>query len=89
MLGARALRQLCSSRVPTVFTEDGYRFFFYGSDHRPHSWSRAQGNGEGVFAVEHAVELMESAGFKLRELRRAQAEEHRDAIFAKWHEHFG
>jgi hypothetical protein len=48
-----------------------------------------RGGGEAVFDVETIVELRESQGLKVRELARAQelAEEHRQLIIEKWHEH--
>ncbi len=76
--------------MPTVFTRDGYRFFFYSNDHRPIHVHVQRGAGEAVFNVEDAVELRESAGFKDRELRHAEnlAREHRDLIIQKWNEYF-
>jgi hypothetical protein len=77
--------------VPTIFTEEGYRFFFYSNDHRPIHVHVRKGGGEAVFDVETRVELRESVGLKLQELRRAQdlAKEHRELIVRKWHEHLG
>ena len=76
--------------MPTVFTKDGYRFFFYSNDHRPIHIHVRKSGGEAVFNVETEVELRESVGLKVRELRRAEqlAREHRDVIVRKWHEHF-
>ncbi|MGH8092365.1 MAG: DUF4160 domain-containing protein [Chthoniobacterales bacterium] len=47
------------------------------------------GAGEAVFNIEPRVELRESFGLKVNELSRAQAlaEEHRQLIVQKWHEH--
>ena len=79
--------------VPTVFVKEGFRFFFffYGNDHAPIHVHVRKGDGEAVFSVEGGVELRESVGLKLNELRRAEAlaEAHREAIVEKWHEHFG
>jgi hypothetical protein len=71
--------------------KDGFRFFFYSNDHPPIHVHVRKGDGEALFVVEGEVELRESVGFKLRELRRAQAlaNEHRDLIVDKWHEHLG
>jgi hypothetical protein len=46
--------------------------------------------GEAVFIVEESVELRESSGLKVRDLKRAQelAEEHRAVILSKRHEFF-
>jgi hypothetical protein len=75
--------------MPKVFEKDGYRFFFYSNEHRPMHIHVRYGGGEAVFDVEHGVELRESLGLKVRELSRAQelAEENRELILEKWHEH--
>jgi hypothetical protein len=75
--------------VPTVFTQEGFRFFFYSNDHVPVHVHVRKGGGEAVFEVVGGVELRESVGLKVKELKRAQelAEERRDAILAAWHEH--
>jgi hypothetical protein len=76
--------------MPTVFEQDGFRFFFYSNDHRPIHVHVRKGGGEAVFVVEGEVELRESAGMKLKDLSRAEdlAKEHREAIIAYWNEHF-
>jgi hypothetical protein len=76
--------------MPTVFEQDGFRFFFYSNDHRPIHVHVRKGGGEAVFVVEGDVELRESAGMKLKDLSRAEdlAKEHREAIISYWNEHF-
>jgi uncharacterized protein DUF4160 len=76
--------------MPTVFIEEGFRFFFYSNDHTPIHVHVRKGRGEAVFEVEREVELREAVGLKLQELRRAEdlAREHRELIIRKWHEHF-
>lgn len=76
--------------MPTVFTKDGFRFFFYSNDHRPIHVHVQKAGGEAVFNVESGVELRESSGMKVSELRRAEelASENRDAILKHWHVHF-
>jgi hypothetical protein len=75
--------------VPKIFEQDGYRFFFYSNEHRPIHVHVRYGSGEPVFVVEESVELRESFGLKMGELARAHdlAEEHRQLIIDKWHEH--
>ena len=77
--------------MPRVFEKDGYRFFFYGNEHRPIHVHVRYGDGEAVFDVEESVELRESQNMKVRELIKAQrlAEENRQLIVEKWHEHLG
>jgi hypothetical protein len=79
-----------SLRVPKIFEKDGYLFFFYSNEHRPIHVHVRRGGGEAVFEVENGVELRESQGLKVRELSQAEAlaEEHRELIIRKWHEHF-
>ena len=76
--------------MPTVFTKDGFRFFFYSNDHTPIHVHVRKGEGEAVFEVEGDVALRESVGFKTRELTIAEklAEEHKNLIIQKWHEFF-
>jgi hypothetical protein len=76
--------------VPTVFTTEGYRFFFYSNDHEPIHVHVVRGSGEAVFEVEGEVTLRESVGLKVRELKKAEdlAREHQDLIIQRWHEHF-
>jgi hypothetical protein len=76
--------------MPTVFTKDGFRFFFYSNDHAPIHVHVRRGEGEAVFEVEGEIVLRESVGLKTRELARAEelAAEHQQLIVEKWHEHF-
>ena len=41
--------------MPTIFTENGYRFFFYSNDHDPIHVHVRKGDGEAVFQVEGGV----------------------------------
>ncbi|MHB1309540.1 MAG: DUF4160 domain-containing protein [Limisphaerales bacterium] len=75
--------------MPKIFEKDGYLFFFYSNEHRPIHVHVRRGGGEAVFVVENGVELRESQGLKVKELSKAEtlAEEHRELIIRKWHEH--
>lgn len=77
--------------MPKVFEKDGFRFFFYSNEHGPIHVHARYGDGEAVFDVEPVVELRESYGLRVAELSKAQelAEEHRELIIKKWHEHLG
>lgn len=77
--------------MPTVFEKDGYRFFFYSNEHLPIHVHVRRGSGEAVFDVEDIIELRESQNMKMNELRKAQklAQENRNLILEKWHEHIG
>ena len=75
--------------MPTIFEQEGFRFFFYSNDHRPVHVHVRRGSGEAVFDVQDGVELRESQGLKVQELARAQelALERREFIIEAWHEH--
>jgi hypothetical protein len=77
--------------VPKVFERDGFVFFFYSNDHEPIHIHVRYGGGEAIFVVGPSVELRESSGMRLHDLRRAQelAEENKQLIVRKWHEHLG
>lgn len=76
--------------MPTVFTKDGFRFFFYSNDHTPIHVHVRKGEGEAVFEIEGEVVLRESVGMKTKELGAAEllALENKELIVAKWHEYF-
>jgi hypothetical protein len=76
--------------MPTVFTKDGYRFFFYSNDHTPIHVHVRKGSGEAVFIIEGEVFLRESVGLKITELSKAEsfAESNKELIIQKWHEYF-
>ena len=77
--------------MPLVFEKEGFRFVFYSNDHRPIHVHVRKGDGEAIFNVEDLIELRESSGMKVRDLSRAQelAEENKQIIIQKWHEHLG
>ena len=77
--------------MPTIFTIEGFRFFFYSNDHAPVHVHVQYGGGEAAFEIGNGVELRESAGMKIQELRRAEeiVLAHRNEIVEKWHEVFG
>ena len=77
--------------MPTIFRKDGFRFFFCSNDHEPVHVHVMHSGGEAVFNVREVVELRESVSMKVRDLARAQelAEENRELIISKWHEHLG
>jgi hypothetical protein len=71
--------------------QEGFRFYFYSNEHTPIHVHVRYAGGEAIFVVEDGIELRESSGLKVRELKRAQelAEEHRAVIVSKWNEFFG
>ena len=77
--------------MPTLFIIDGFRIFFYSNDHAPIRVHVQYGGGEAVFEIGADVELRESAGMKVQELKRAEeiVMSNKTAIEEKWHEIFG
>ena len=77
--------------MPSVFTKDGYLFYFFSNDHEPIHVHVKNGSGKAKFEVSDGVQLLESKGMKVQELRKAQdlAEENIETIRRKWHEYFG
>ena len=77
--------------MPRVFERDGFVFFFYSNDHEPIHIHVRYADGEAVFLLEPLVELRESSGMRLHDLRKAQelAAENKELIVRKWHEHLG
>ncbi len=77
--------------MPTVFTIEGFRFFFYSNDHAPMHVHVQHAGGEAVFEIGEDVTLRESMGLKVSELRRAEelVQGNRQLIEEKWHEVFG
>jgi hypothetical protein len=77
--------------MPTVFTKNGFRFFFYSNEHLPIHVHVRKGGGEAVFEVEGEIVLRESVGLKTKELKDAEdlALEHQQVIIQQWHEHIG
>ena len=68
--------------MPTVFTKDGFRFFFYSNDHTPIHVHVKRGYGEAVFVVDGDIVLRESVGMRTSELAKAEdlAIEHKELI---------
>jgi hypothetical protein len=80
--------------MPTVFRQDGFRFFFYsneGSPREPVHVHVMLGSAEAKFWLAPEVNLAASAGFDARTLRRlgAMVATRRTEIERAWHEHFG
>jgi hypothetical protein len=76
---------------PTVFREDGYRFYFFSREEpRMHIHVHCAA-GEAKFWLEPHVEPAQNSGLNERQLRavRSLIEEHEGEIRAAWVKHFG
>ena len=69
----------------TILNKDGYNFFFYSNEHEPIHVHVRSGSGKAKFDVTDEVQLLESKGMKVPELRKAQelAEENVETIRSK------
>ena len=77
--------------MPTIFSIDGFSFYFFSNEHEPVHVHVRSGTGKAKFDVSGEVTLLESRGMKIQELRKAQrlAEENVETIRSKWNEYFG
>lgn len=78
-------------RVPEVFREEGYVFFFYSNEGmEPAHIHVRKASGFAKFWLE-PVELAYSEGMKTQELAKAEAllRSHYGLCLEKWHEIFG
>lgn len=76
---------------PTVFREDGFRFYFFSREEpRMHVHVHCA-DGEAKYWLEPKVELAHNYGLSERQLRSAQAliEAHDNVIRSSWVAHFG
>jgi len=90
--GIRRTARFClRDFMPTIFTIEGFRFFFYSNDHAPVHVHVQHGGGEAAFELGETVLLRESIGMKVQELHRAEeiVNARRAEIEEKWHETFG
>lgn len=75
---------------PTVFREDGYRFYFFSREEsRMHVHVQAQ-NGEAKFWLEPEISLAQHTGLSPREINKALrlVKEHENEIRNAWSKHF-
>lgn len=57
-----------SSTVPTVFTEEGYRFKIYPNDHPPAHVHVQKAEKEARVRIDGLIEMLSNEGFNEREL---------------------
>lgn len=76
---------------PTVFREDGFRFYFFSREEpRMHVHVHCS-DGEAKFWIEPAIELAQNFGMNERQVRAALTlvEVHEHEIRSAWQQHFG
>ena len=80
--------------MPTLWVEDGFRFFFYsneGSPREPVHVHVEKGDAEAKFWIWPEVRVAYNEGYDARTLRRlmGMVEAERGRIERIWHEYFG
>ena len=76
--------------MPTVFTQDGFRFFFYSADwQEPMHVHIEYGEAEAKFWLQ-PIELASSYRMKAKDIKKARIllEQHHHLIVEQWHEYF-
>lgn len=76
---------------PTIFREDGYRFYFFSREEERMHVHVHSAQGEAKFWLEPKIELAQNFGMSVQQIRAVQTkvEAHADEICAAWHRHFG
>ena len=79
--------------MPTVFRQDGFRFFFYSNEGDPREPLHIHvlgAGGEAKFWLVSDVTLADSAGLDARTLRQLTklVQDNRATIERAWHDHF-
>ncbi|MFP5277736.1 MAG: DUF4160 domain-containing protein [Acidobacteriota bacterium] len=92
--GNAGFRGRYNSAMPTIFTEDGFRFFFYsneGSPREPVHVHVEKDGFEAKFWLNPDVALAYNDGYDARSLRRvaAMVAASRERIERAWNEFFG
>ncbi|TAN49845.1 MAG: DUF4160 domain-containing protein [Methylococcaceae bacterium] len=75
---------------PTVFREDGFRFYFFSRE-EPRMHVHVQGqNGEAKFWLEPTIELAQCVGFSRREINDTPrlVQDYENDIRNAWLKHF-
>ena len=76
---------------PTVFNQDGFRFFFFSREEtRPHVHVVSSA-GEAKFWLQPEIRLAKSYHYSRKQLRDIAEiiEEHESELIRAWQEHFG
>ena len=76
---------------PTIFREDGFRFFFFSREESRLHVHVTCADGEAKFWLEPTLELAQNHGLSDRQLRATEnlVRKHENDIRSAWHEHFG
>lgn len=75
---------------PTIFREDGFRFYFFSREESRMHVHVQCADGEAKFWLEPSVQLAQNQGLKAHQVRAVQllVEEHADEIRRAWTRYF-
>lgn len=75
---------------PTVFREDGYRFFFFSREESRMHVHVMSGEGEAKFWLEPEIELAKNYRYTRGQLKNIESliEGHYDELISAWQQHF-
>lgn len=76
--------------TPTVFKEDGYRYFFFSREETRMHVHITSGDGEAKFWLEPEIELANNYHYSRKHLKKIESfiEEHYNEIVSAWKQHF-
>ncbi|WP_395343808.1 DUF4160 domain-containing protein [Ningiella sp. W23] len=75
---------------PTVFREDGYRFFFFSREESRMHVHVLSGDGEAKYWLEPEIALAKSFGYSNKQLSRIEqlVRGRQDELISAWQRHF-
>ncbi|MCP5417274.1 MAG: DUF4160 domain-containing protein [Chromatiaceae bacterium] len=76
---------------PTVFKENGYRFFFFSREEERMHVHVISSDGEAKFWLDPDIELAKNYLYSRKELKQIETiiEVHYDELICAWRQHFG
>ena len=76
---------------PTVFKEDGFRFFFFSSEKERMHVHVISGDGEAKFWLDPEVELAKNYKYSRQQLKQIESliEVNYNELIDAWQKHFG
>ncbi len=75
---------------PTIFRENGFRFFFFSREESRMHVHVISGDGEAKFWLEPEIELTKNYHYSRKQLKNIETliEEHYNELISAWQEHF-
>ncbi len=75
---------------PTVFKENGYRFFFFSREEPRMHVHIVSGDGEAKFWLEPEIELARNYQYSRKQLKEIESllEAHYNELISGWQQHF-